>query len=300
MIKKNIIIFGGQGFVGINICKFFLKVSKNYNIYLVGNKSKLKNIFNKAEKRKITFYNINLFNVKKLPKKIFNDSVVINAFLMSNISLKKFKNNYLSFCEILKEYNISKFILLSSISVYGNKKGFISNENIKLNPTSDYAKRCISAERITQKIIKKKIIILRIANIFGEYRQNKGTIEKLLSIYIFNSNYKFTNLRFKRTYIYINTLAKIIYILIKKNFKKKQIFNVGNPNYILNFNDIVNKIEKIIKSKLKYKLNSTKISVKDSICLPNSLSNEIKFKFKNNFKKEINNIINYLKKNERK
>ncbi len=300
MIKKNIIIFGGQGFVGINICKFFLKFSKNYNIYLIGNKSKLKNIFSKSEKKKIIFYNINIFNTKKIPKKILNNSVVINAFFMSKISLKKFNKNYLSFCKELKTFNISKFILLSSVSVYGNKRKIISNERIKINPISDYAKRCISAEKITQKIIKQNIIILRIANVFGEYRQNKGTIEKLLSIYLFNSKYKFSNLRFKRTYIYINTLVKIIYVLIKKNLKNTKIFNIGNPNYIFNFNEVVNKIEMIVKNKIKYKLNSEKITIKDSICLPNSLSNEIKFKFENNFKKEINNIINYLKKNEKK
>ena len=55
MIKKNIIILGGQGFVAINICKFFLKKKGNFNFILIGNKSRIKNVFSKNEKKKNNF-----------------------------------------------------------------------------------------------------------------------------------------------------------------------------------------------------------------------------------------------------
>ena len=42
MIQKKIVILGGQGFVGLNISKYFLSKKINYKLILIGNKTKLK------------------------------------------------------------------------------------------------------------------------------------------------------------------------------------------------------------------------------------------------------------------
>ena len=42
MNKKKIVIFGGQGFIGLNLAKYFLKHYKS-QLILIGNKSSLKN-----------------------------------------------------------------------------------------------------------------------------------------------------------------------------------------------------------------------------------------------------------------
>ena len=66
MNKKKIIIFGGQGFIGLNITKYFLKYSR-IQIILIGNKSKLKNkIFSKKDKEKIIFHENDIYDLKKL------------------------------------------------------------------------------------------------------------------------------------------------------------------------------------------------------------------------------------------
>lgn len=299
MIKKNIIILGGQGFVAINICKFFLKKKGNFNFILIGNKSRIKNVFSKNEKKKIILIEHDVFKEKKTEKLNLKNAIVICAFLMSQTSNEIFFKKFLNLCKDLKKKGVEKFILLSSIAVYGKKCDVIKNENLKLNPFNSYGRRCILAEKITKKVFNKKNIILRITNTFGPYRYKKSTIEKILYNCIFEKKYKLYNSRFKRTYLHVNSIAQIIFFLLKKKIYENLILNIGNPKYIFNFDELNNKIKKIQKKKLIYKTSDKSVMNFNSICIPKTLEKKFKLKFKNNFDDEIKNLVKYLKKNEK-
>ena len=268
---------------------------------LIGNKTKLRNVFSKKENSKLLMYNIDIYNINKLPPHLLKHSIVINASLMSEIPLKEFKNKYLKLCQHLNEASISKLILLSSISVYGNKNKVIKNEKLKISPISKYSKRCFAAENISNKIFEDKCITLRISNVFGKYRLDKGTIEKILSNFLFKTKHILNNSKYKRTYISATSLVEIIFILINKKIKKNLVLNIGNPNYIFEFKQILSRTEKIFKKRMNLKFNNKKIKNNyNSICYPATLINKFNFKFKDNFKNEILDLYNFIKKNETK
>lgn len=299
MIKK-IIILGGQGFVGLNISKYFLAKKKNYKLILIGNKTKLKKIFTKKEKAKLIIHNIDIYEVGKLPCEIFRDAIIINAFLMTKISFKNFKKNYFKLCKFLEKNSINKLILLSSISVYGKTNKTIISEKNVVNPISDYGKRCAVAEKISEKFFKKKLITLRIANIFGEYRFKNGTIEKIVANLVTKSKYHLTDPNLKRTYINASTLVKIISIIIDKNIKKKLLINISNPNYIFNFKTLNILISKILKKKILYYPKNKQIKNNhDSVCIPKTFVKKFNYKFINNFAEELFHIAKFIKNNKK-
>ena len=300
MIQKKIIILGGQGFVGINLSKYFLKYHKKYHLIIIGNKTNFKNIFTKNENKKMTIYNIDIYDIKKLPSKIFKDAIIINTSLMSNISLKYFKKRYFNLCTFLQQNAVSRFILLSSISVYGKRTKTIISEKTKIRPISLYGKRCVLAEKISKKFFKNKLITLRIANIFGKFRFKKGTIEKIISNLLIKSKYDLINSSVKRTYINVETLVRIISVLIDKSFNRSLLFNIGNPKYVFNFEELCLKINKIFNKKISYHSQKTKIQNDyNSICLPNTFMKKFNFKFTNNLKKELFELAKFIKDNEK-
>ena len=301
MIQKKIIILGGQGFVGLNICKYFLTKKKNYRLILIGNQTKLKKIFNKREKENLMIYDIDIYETERLSGEIFKDAIIINASLMTKTSIKIFKKNYIKLCKFLKKNRINRFILLSSISVYGKRTKPIVSEKIKINPFSDYGKRCVLAEKISKEFFKDKLTTLRIANIFGKYRFRYGTIEKILANFLTKSKHHLINSSLKRTYINVSTLVRIISILIEKYQKKNIFYNISNPNYIFNFEQLNIQISKIFCKQLFYYPKKRIIKNNyDSVCLPKTFIKKFNFKFKNNFKEEIYEVAKFIEKNEKK
>jgi len=301
MIQKKIIILGGQGFVGLNISKYILSKKKNYKLILIGNKTKLKKIFSNKEKVKLTIHNIDINEIGKLPSKIFRDAVVINAFLTTKTSFKIFRKKYIKLCNFLKKNNINRLILLSSISVYGKTIKAITSEKIQINPISNYGKICNQAEKISKKFLKNKLIILRIANIFGMYRSKNGIIEKILTNLLIKLKYYLTDQNLKRTYINVSTLVKIISILIDEDLKKKIVFNISNPNYVFNFDRLNNKISKIFKLKtLYYPKNKKIVNDHNSVCLPKTFMKKFNFTFKNNFENELLSVAKFIVDKSRK
>ena len=60
-MKRNLFLFTGFGFLGLNLSKYFK--NKKYNIKLLGNKKKLPFKVN-FNKNKIKFIKCNIFNTK--------------------------------------------------------------------------------------------------------------------------------------------------------------------------------------------------------------------------------------------
>lgn len=158
---------------------------------------------------------------------------------------------------------------------------------------------CIS-RKISKKFFNKKLITLRIANIFGKFRFKKGTIEKIISNLLIKLKYDLNNSSLKRTYINVETLVRIISLLIDKSFNRNLLFNIGNPKYVFNFEELCIIIGNIFNKKISYYSQKTKIRNNyNSICLPNTFMKRFNFKFTNNLKKELFELAKFIKENEK-
>ena len=110
---KNILITGGAGFIGSNLCNFLIK--KNYNIYVIDDLSigKKKNI----ESKKIKFIKSNILNINKIrfEKKI---NIIIHLAAKAEILISEdkehlyYKSNILGLQKVLNFANKNKIEIL--------------------------------------------------------------------------------------------------------------------------------------------------------------------------------------------
>ena len=286
---KNIIILGSKGNIGSSLFKYLSKYKKNFNTigfdlpkFDLMKKDFLINISKKIDKKKKYI----LINCTGLMGADQSKVKIENFFLINGVKIV----DPLFF---LKEYNIEKYIFLSSETVYG--KGLNKNENSKKNPLHPYAYSKLFAElnlKNSLSILKNKAIktiIIRLPVIVFKSKRNLNTLSSIC--HEFNNKKKiliFGNGKHKRKYLHTQDLNNFIKCII--NYRFINIINIFNgPGFICNSTDIVRKIENIkkIKKKLQF-INSNKaFSLTSS---DNKIKKIIKFRLKYN----LNETIKYL------
>ena len=230
---------------------------KKKTVVLIGNKSFIQiNLFRQLKKK----FNVKMIKYNDISKSnIFNANFIINLSNSKNFYEKKYlkKNDRnLKIANIIKDSK-TIFYLLSSRLVYSQKINL--SEKSKLAPISVYGKNCLKSERYCKDKLKKRLVILRLSNIFG-YENGKKKRPSLVSLIlsgikkkkvVFDDNYYLV-----KDFLPINILCLYIEKLIL--LKSKGIFNVGSGipfpvkkfvNYIIDSN----KIRIIIKIKKGFK-----------------------------------------------
>ncbi len=266
MYNKNILIVGGEGYIGNALYDHFsskkLQITSFDNlIYNQNNKKK--------NSKKYKFVNGDL-RINKDLKKIDQryDAIIFLAGLVGDPITNKYKKISLQINEmatinyikrVYTKENASKFIFISTCSNYGLSKNKHLNENHKLKPLSPYAKSKVKIEKFILKLKRKKAFsptILRFATAFGfsnrmryDLTINEFTkdlyLKKYLEIYDFNT---------WRPYCHVKDFARLIEIIIfsKKNLTDYQIFNVGSNKNNYTKKSIGTKIKKLIGGKIKF------------------------------------------------
>ena len=235
----NILITGASGFLGKEVTKILKK--NHYNLTLIGRK----NIKNK----KYIYCNLNNLKKFNLILKRLKPDVIINLAAEVNFK-RKTKNMYKinSSCpHLIAKYckkNNSHFIQTSGTIVNGLKS--IYNKRASFNPTHDYGKSKLKAERLIIKS-KCKYTILRLGGIYGRNGPSHLGINKFIDLAIKGKRLIFNgNKMSRRNYIFVKDAAKSIFKCLK--YKKYGIFYVGGE--IISFNLMLKKINKILgKSK---------------------------------------------------
>ena len=277
-MKRKLFIFGGFGFIGLNLSNLLYK---DFKISLIGNNKQ--NYFPKnCHKMKNNIYDLNI--IKKIN---FNNSNIILPILMMKKE-KIFKVKFKKLLNLLLSKNPKKIILLSSASVYGSSKNLI-NEKSKLKTNSNYSKFCKIAENISLEENNRKIIILRISNLFGPLRDKPSLIEKIIYNYLFKNIYKINRKKMIRSYISIWEFSKIIKKIINMKPKNK-IYNISNPNYIKTSSQIINFFENKFKKKI-LNYSREKVIISNSIISSKLFAKDYKFKFDDNFRYDLSHLI---------
>ena len=282
----KILILGSEGFLGSVLTPYLL--TKNKHIEITGVDKCFFGMNNKRNK-KFKFYKK---DYNQLSKKFFKEfEIIIDLVNISNdpaSELNKKFTNQTNYTNKLKLYskiknlkNISRYIYMSSCSVYGNNKNLI-NEKSKPKPISLYSKLCLKYEKYLK--INKKIpfTIMRLGTLYGwsERMRYDIAINKILRDMIFLKKVEIlggTQLRFFcHNKFACETINKIINN--KKRITLNKIYNVGNFNTnIINLSKKILKLTKVRNVSISHETNtidkrSYEVSTKSSKKINNNIN----------------------------
>lgn len=237
MKNKQIIILGAGGFLSGAIEKELNKFFQVINL----------------NKKKVDLKNI--VSLMNLSKRLIGDDIIIfaaseapvknNSMFLENIKMS------INFIKLFSNYKFKLFLYISSDAVYEDKK--ILNENSKALPNSLHGLMHLTRENLFKNFLNCPITIVRPTLVYGpndphnSYGPNSffRLTKKGKDIFLFGRGEE------QRDHIFIDDLAKIIKILIKKN--KKGIYNIASGK-VLSFYNIAKKIVSLNNNitKIKY------------------------------------------------
>jgi nucleoside-diphosphate-sugar epimerase len=237
---KKIFITGGAGYVGSVLTPYLLKkgyLVTVYDLFIYGNT--LEN------NKNLKIVKGDIRDLELLKKSIFNHDITIHLACISNdpsfelnpILGKEINlDSFLPLVKLSKESGIKRFIYASSSSVYGIKKEKNVNEDMLLEPLTDYSRFKADCEKI---LLKEKtdnfvVSILRPATVCGfSPRQRLDLVVNILTnlayhkreVSVFGGDQLRPN-------IHIDDMVRAyeLFILIDGNKINGEIFNVGFEN----------------------------------------------------------------------
>ena len=239
-------LLGGAGYIGTSLAEKLLKLKFEVTIFdkfVYLSKRKLKN--------KLKFKNLKLvqgdtrdiektFDVLKDNDVVIHLAELVGDPLCEKRPSKTYSINYLAslgISKICNDLGVSKFIYISSCSVYGSRNDEkLSDENASINPLSVYAKLKALCEKT---IIKNsgdfcRPCILRLGTVFGSSLRPRydlvlntfaGQIANKKKINIYGGDQW-------RPFVHVQDVCDIIIKIIKSDQKitNGQIFNISSFN----------------------------------------------------------------------
>lgn len=265
----NVIITGGTGFIGSHLTEGLLK--RNYKIVVVdleikkGSYFKVKNL-----EKYVTFEKLDIRNAQKVEKffKKYNPSFIFHLAAQPIVEkayespYPVFETNIMGTINVLeaarKLKGLKGVIVASSDKAYG-KTDKKYNENSPLKGDHPYDVSKSAADLISHAYFKTynlPVVITRFGNVYGEgdiYLNRiipgicKAVVNKKTLLIRSNGEYV-------RDYLYVKDVVNG-YIFLMDNFKKLvgEAFNFSSKD-TLSVLDLVKKSEKILKTKIPYKI----------------------------------------------
>ncbi len=239
----NILITGGAGFIGSNVCDGYIKAG--HKVFVIDNLSNGNEINLKSE---VIFYNKDIY--KDDLEFIFKENKidVINHHAAQVDLRYSIKNplfdarinieGSLKLLDLSVKYKIKKFIFASSGgSIYGEQKEFPATEEHTIAPISPYGITKSAIENYIlfyNKFYGLNYIILRYSNAYGERQGCKGETG-VISIFcqsILNNKQPviFGSGLNTRDFIYVKDIVKAN--LFALDYSSSNVFNISSNNEI--------------------------------------------------------------------
>lgn len=311
-MKKKVLIFGGSGFVGINLTKFLAK--KNFEVVSTYFKKKPKRMKN------VSFKKFNLMS-SSFDKKIFKNVETVfvcsanssGAKVMTNNPTSLFEDNLkmnLNIAKNLKFSKVKKLVFFSSSTVYPDNNISCRERDVNYTFFKKYnfigsVKLMIEKmyELYTKELDKKiDLLIIRPSNIYGPYDKfDKGKSKvipsiirkcieskKVLKVWGDGSDIK--------DFIYIDDFIRITYELLKLK-SKFCIVNVCSSKPIV-LRKVILEIRKQINKNLRINFQKSNYRMIPVRKVSNNLLKKlIIFKLNFSIDRGLSRTINWYKKN---
>ena len=284
----KVIVTGGCGFIGSNICEFLKNLS--FEVVSIDNLSKIYSRLNlkRLSNLNIKNYNIDVSDKNKFIKLNYKSDIIIDCCADPAVEcsrtdiLKNINNNLITTYNILEKAkkDNSKLIFISTSRIYPIKDSrqkfntFLKKKNINffnedsniIGPKTIYGFSKLASEMLIKEYnyaFNIDYLINRCGLITGPWQF--GKVEQgLVSLWLWKHLNKDNNLYYKgyngsgnqiRDILFINDLCELVYLQIKKFKKiKNQTFCVGGGiKNSVNLNQLTKICEQITKNKLKIK-----------------------------------------------
>lgn len=288
----KILVTGGAGYIGSHTCVELL--NEGFEVVIIDNFSNSKSSSLDAIK-KITGKDFKFYEIDYLDKdalnKVFEENkidAVINfaGFKAVGESVQKpieyYTNNIsgaLNLLDVMRKYNVKKFVFSSSATVYGNPEKIPLTEDCKIGGTTNpYGTSKLFIEQILKDIYASDnswdIIILRYFNPVGAHESGligedpkgipnnlmpyiaKVATKELKELSVFGNDYNTPDGTGVRDYIHVVDLAKGHVLALNKLEKEGKglfIYNLGTGTGY-SVLDLVHAYEKANNVKVPYKI----------------------------------------------
>ena len=311
-MKGNIILIGGEGYIGQIITQHLFKKNKSIisydNLIYKQDILSLNHIYYKFVKGDIR-------DQKKLNELLtHNDQVVILAGLVGDPITKKYpdisedinNNGIKNIIDLCLKKNVKNLIFVSTCSNYGLINNDVSaKETHKLNPLSAYAKSKVNIEKylMTKKNQSETCVtILRFSTAFGLSKRMRYdlTVNEFVKDIYFGKKLDVYDPDTWRPYCHVSDFAKVINHILEFNRKKIyfEIFNIGNINNNFTKRMIIDKISKELDCSNVNFVEKKGSDIRNYKVDFSKLEEFLKIKCNFSVEKGILEIINHLKKDK--
>ena len=311
--EKNVFVTGATGLVGSHISERLISLGANV-IALVRSKNPKSYFYSEGLDKKVVISYGDLKSFDKLYDIITRYEVDIIFHLAAQPIVTKailnpletFKTNIMGTVNILeaarRAESIKSVIVASSDKAYGKSLTLPYKEEMPLIADAPYdiSKSCADLISLSYaKTYNMPIAVIRCGNIFGPGDLNfdrivPGTIKAGITNSVLNIR---SDGKMIREYIYIEDVVNA-YIMVGERIEKAkgEAFNVGSGEK-LRVLEVVEKISKIMKKKIKIKiLNIAKNEIPEQYLSSEKIKKMIGWKCLNSFDEGIKKTIPWYKK----
>jgi len=297
----NILITGGLGHIGSHFINSINKIKKINQVYIIDDNSnnRINSLFKfKKKKIKLIFEDLCSVNCfKTINHKIdivLHLASITNAEASVKDKKRVYNNNFNSFKNIVNfaKKNNSKFIHISSTSVYGSQDQIIGENCKELKPQSPYADVKLLEEKYLKKTKNISFISLRFGTIVGYSLGMRfhTAVNKFCFNAMTNSPITVweTAIDQFRPYLSIDDAFSSLKFIIEKKYFDNNVHNVLSNNYTVR--EILSFIKKF-KKKVNVKYTKSKIMNQLSYKVVNQTGLLKKIKLKKEINSDIKNIF---------